>query len=213
MTIFDLLFLASALGVCLALIVTLVALARRRWPIVRRTLLGLGAYLLLYALAMVSVAALSPQRTLAMGQEHCFDDWCIAAVAAVQQPRIGAAPMTVMAQGRFVVVAVRVTSHAKAISQRELDTQLYLLDSAGRRYAVSTAGQRALDATGLGGQPLDTMLAPSGSFTHTTVFYVPMSASQLALVVAHDAFPGVLIIGDGQSLFHRPTLMRLSGVP
>lgn len=213
MTIFDLLFLASALGGCLALIVALVALARRRWPIARRTLIGLGGYLLLYALAMVSVAALSPQQSLAMGQERCFDDWCIAAVAAGQQPRIGAAQMWVSAQGRFVVVTVRVTSHAKAISQRELDTQLCLLDGVGRRYAVSVAGQRALDVTGQGGQPLDTLLAPSGSFTHTAVFDVPVDASQLALVIAHSAFPGALIIGDDQSLFHRPTLMRLSGAP
>jgi hypothetical protein len=213
MTIFDLVFLASALGCGLGLIVALVALARRRWPTARRTLIALGGYVLLYMLALVSVAALSPQRTLAMGQQRCFDDWCIAAVAASQQPEVGDAPTLAVAQGRFVIVTVRVSSHARAISQRELGAQLYLVDGAGRRYAASTAGQRALDATGQSGQPLDTLLAPSGSFVHTAVFDVPSDASQLALVVAHGAFPGAIIIGDDQSLFHRPTLMRLSGAP
>jgi hypothetical protein len=210
MTIFDLVFLGSVVGCGLALIVALLALVRRRWSAARRTLIGLSCYLLLYALALVSVAALSPQRALTMGQERCFDDWCLAATHATQQPTIGAAPQMATAQGRFIIVTVHVTSHAKGISQRALDVQLYLLDGAGRRYAVSTVGQRALAAAGQSGQPLDSELAPSGSFTHTAVFDIPASATQLALGVSHGAFPGAIIIGSDQSVFHRPTIIRLS---
>jgi hypothetical protein len=210
MTIFDLVFLGSVVGCGLALIVALLALVRRRWSAARRTLIGLSCYLLLYALALVSVAALSPQRALTMGQERCFDDWCLAATHAAQQPAVGVAPLVVTAQGRFVVVTVRVTSHAKAISQRALDVQLYLLDGAGRRYDASSAGQRALDAADQSGHPLASELAPSGSFTHTVVFDIPTDAGPLALVVSHGAFPGAIIIGSDQSVFHRPTIIRLS---
>lgn len=210
MTLFDLLFLASVLGSVIALLVASVALARRRWAVARGTLTGLGVYALLYAVALVSVSVFTPQQSLAMGQERCFDDWCIVVAHAAQQATIGAGAAEVSAQGRFTVVTVRVSSHAKAISQRELDTQLSLVDGAGRRYDVSAAGQRALDASGESGQPLNTLLPPGGSFLRTVAFDTPIDASQLSLVVAHPAFPGVLIIGSEQSPFHRPALMRLS---
>ncbi len=210
MTIFDLLFLASVVGCGLALIVALVALARRRWIAARNTLIALGCYLLLYTLALVGVSAVSPQRALTMGQQRCFDDWCIAVAHATRQPTVGEGAASVTAHGSFLVVTLQATSQAKRVSQREFLDQVYLLDGMGRRYDVSTAGQRALDAAGQSGQPLDSLLAPSGSFTHSTVFDTPADASQLALVVTHGAFPGAVIIGDDQSLFHRPTLMLVN---
>jgi len=210
MTIFDLVFLASALGCAAALVVAVVALALRRWPIARRTLIGLVCYVMVYAIALVGVAALSPQRSLPMGQARCFDDWCITVAQAVRQPTLGAGAMEVAARGSFLVVTVRVTSQAKRVSQRELGDQLSLVDGAGRRYDVSPAGQRALAAAGQSGQPLDTLMAPGGSFSHVVTFDTPEGASHFALVVTHGAFPGVAIIGDDQSLFHRPTLMQVS---
>lgn len=209
MTINDVAFLVSVLACSALLIAAAIALALRRWSAARRLLLGLGSYTLIYALALVSIAALSPQRTFAMSQERCFDDWCIAAVRAVRVSTIGSDP-SVVARGSFVVVTVRVSSHAKGVSQRALDASLYALDSAGHRYDVSLPAQRALDATDQGGQPLNTELAPGASFTHTVAFATPVDVTGLALVVSHGAFPGVIIVGDEQSLFHRPTLMLLT---
>lgn len=209
MSVSDLIFLVSALMCGGALLGTTLALTLRHWSAARRLLIGMGGYVLVYSVTLVSVAALSPQRTLAMGQERCFDDWCISAVRAVRQSVVGSSP-SVAAQGSFVVVTVRVTSHAKGISQRAVDASLYALDSAGRRYDISPAAQRALDAAGQAGQPLDTELAPGASFTGTVAFDTPVNASGLALVVSHGAFPGVIIVGDEQSIFHRPTLMLLT---
>ncbi len=211
MTIFDVLFLVSVLGCVLALVAALVALVFHRRLAARRLALTLGSYLLLYALTLASVGALSPQQTMVIGQTRCFDDWCIAVAHAVQRSSLDASP-TLAPNGRFTIVTVRVSSRAKRISQRELDTQLYLVDGAGRRYDVAAAAQRALDAAGQGGQPLTTELAPGASFTHTVAFDTPIGASRLALIVTHSAFPGALIIGSDQSPFHRPTLMLLSGV-
>jgi hypothetical protein len=213
MTIFDLVFLAAALACAGALVVAVGALALRRWSTARRTLIGLACYVMIYAIALVGVAALSPQRSLPMGQARCFDDWCITVAQAVRQPTLDAGAMEVAARGSFLVVTVRVTSQAKRVSQRELGAYLSLVDGAARRYDVSPAGQRALDAAGQSGQPLDTLIAPGGSFTHVVVFDTPADASQCALVVTHSAFPGAFIIGDDQSLLHRPTLLQVSLTP
>lgn len=208
MTLFDLLFLVSALGCGVALIAAIAVLALRRWRVARRLLLGLSVYLLLYSLALVAVSALTPQQSVRMGQRRCFDDWCIAVAQATQTLAVGA-NSSVVAHGRFTLVTVRVTNAAQRVTQREYGDTLYLLDSAGHRYDVSVAAQRALDATGLSGQPIDTPLVPGASFTHTSAFDTPPNATGLSMVIAHAPFPGAIVIGDDESFFHRPTLMLL----
>jgi hypothetical protein len=209
MTIFDLVLILAVLGCVCALFALGYFLLRRRWAWAKCVLLGLTSFLILYAVVLISVSFLSPQRVLAMHQERCFDDWCISVEQVMQQSRIGVAPTVVTAHGVFYLVTVRVTSHARAITQRALDVQVYLLDESNRRYDPSPNGQQALDAAGQGGQPLDSKLTPGGSFTRTVVFDLPKSSSHPALAVNHGLFPSVLIIGNEQSFFHKPTIIQI----
>ncbi len=208
-TIFDLLFLVSVVGCAVAVVVLIGALVLRRGAVTRAILLTLGCYGLLYALGLVAVSALSPQRVIPTGQRQCFDDWCVAVSHAAQASALHVGEQTVAAQGRFLVVTLQVTSTAKRVSQREQIAQVYLVDGAGRRYALSAVGQRALDAAGLSGPALDSAIGPGGAFTHTVVFDAPTDATDFSLVVAHPAFPGAIVIGDDQSFFHHPTLMQV----
>jgi hypothetical protein len=111
--------------------------------------------------------------------------------------------------GVVLYAAVRVSSRAKAISQRALDAQVYLLDAKGQRFDPSAPGQQALDETGQGGQALSSELAPGGSFTRIIVFDLPRGSSHLALVVTHGQFPDLLVIGSEQSFLHKPTIIEL----
>jgi hypothetical protein len=117
--------------------------------------------------------------------------------------------MLVAARGEFYLATVRVSSRAKAITQRALDVQVSLLDGSHQRYDPSSSGQQALDAIGQGGQPLSSELAPFGSFTRTVVFDLPKGSSHLALVVTHGLFPDLLVIGSEQSFLHQPTIIEL----
>ena len=209
MTIFDGIFILAVLGSLLALIAVGYFLVRRQWRRAKRVLLGLASFLVIYAVVLVSVALLSPQQVLAMHQDRCFDDWCLSVEQVVQQPTIGSTSMLVHAHGVFDLVTVRVSSRARGISQRVLDAQVSVLDTQGQRYDPDPAGQQVLDASGQGGLPLDSELAPFGSFTHTVVFDVSKSASPLTLVVTHGLFPDVLIIGSDQSFLHKPTIIQL----
>jgi hypothetical protein len=209
MTIFDLVLLLAVLGCVLALFALCSFLLRRQWTRARRVSLTLGSFLVLYAVVLLSISLLSPQHMLAMHQDHCFDDWCLSVERVVQQPSIGASPTIVAAHGEFYLVTVRVSSRAKAITQRAPDAQVYLLDASGQRSDPSPSGQQALDATGQGGQPLSSALAPGGSFTRTVVFDLPKGSSHLALVVTHGLFPDLLVIGSEQSFLHKPTIIEL----
>lgn len=205
MTISDLALLLTALAAAVALLRIAYLLARGRWRAARRTAVGLGATLGLYAVALVAVSLASPQRVLGLHEDRCFDDWCLAVERVTHPHSIGA----LSARGRFYLVTVQVSSRARGIVQRARDAQVYLLDARGRRYDPAPAAQRALDASGAGGRPLDTELAPGGSFTRTVAFDLPPDARRGALVVAHGLFPDLLVIGDAQSFLHKPTIVPL----
>lgn len=209
MTIFDGVLILAVPGCVLALLTLGYFLFRRQWRQARRVLLILASFLVVYTAGLVIVSLLSPQRVLAMHQNRCFDDWCLSVEQVERRPTIGSAPMIVSTHGIFSLVTVRVSSKARAISQRALDAQLYLLDGKGQRYDPNPSGQQVLDALGQGEQPLNSELTPDGSFLHTAVFDVPKSASHLALVVTHGLFPDVLVIGSDQSFLHPPTIIQL----
>jgi hypothetical protein len=205
MTLPDLFFLFSVLFILIAVASLLVALIARKPGLAKRIALGLAAYVVLYALALVTVSLSSPQQVLGMHQDRCFDDWCIAVVGVTEQPAIGAS----RAQGgEYALVTVRVSSRAQGIRQRAVDAAIYLLDGSGRRYDPSPEGQRALEGANLAGQPLNSYLDPGGSFTHTAAFDLLAGAKPYALVVTHGLFPGMLIIGDGQSFLHKPVIFK-----
>ncbi len=205
MTFPDLFFLFSVLLILISLAALLIALIVRKNRLAGRIALAIAAYVILYALALVTVSLASPQQVLGMHQDRCFDDWCIAAVGVKEQPTIGAT----RAQGEYAVVTVRVTSRAQGIRQRAVDAAIYLLDASGRRYDPSPDGQRSLDQAGLAGQPLNTYLDPGDSFTHTTAFDLPNGTAPYALVATHGLFPGRLIIGDSQSFLHKPMIFEI----
>jgi hypothetical protein len=206
MTLPDLFFLFSVLLLLLALVSLLAVLVARKPALARCIALGASAYVILYALALVTVSLASPQQVLGMNQDRCFDEWCIAAASVQEQPAIGA---THAQGGEYALVTVRVSSRSKGTRQRAVDAALYLLEESGRRYDPSPSGQQALETANLAGQPLNTYLDPGSSFTHTAAFDLPLGARPYALVVTHGLFPGRLIIGDSQSFLHKPTIFRL----
>ncbi len=209
MTISDLLLVATALATVVALLLGASYLARRRWRPLRHVLLGLGILLGSYAAVLVTVSLTSPRQVLGPHQVRCFDDWCLSVQRVARQHTVGRAPHLVTARGQFYLVTVVVSSQAQRISQRAVDAQVYLADANGQRYDPAPDAQHALDAAGVGGQPLDTDLPPGGSFTRTVVFDVPIAGRPLGLVVVHGLFPAVLVIGDPQGFLHKPTLLTL----
>ena len=209
MTIFDLVLILAVLESVLTLCVLFFFLLRRQWRRARHVALALFSCVVLYAAVLVSVSLFSPERVLTMHQDRCFDDWCLSVERVVQRPTVGAAPTVVRAHGTFYLVTARVSSQAKAISQRALDAQVYLLDAKGQCFDPSAPGQQALDATGQGGQALSSELAPGDSFTRIIVFDLPKGSSHLALVVTHGQFPDLLVIGSEQSFIHKPTIIEL----
>jgi hypothetical protein len=192
MTVFDLLFVAVFLAAVVLLVLAGVTALRGRRAPALALLCRLGIMAGVYLGIVILVSLVSPRRVLNRGEEQCWDDWCIAVTDAHRQPA---------ADGQSYEVTLRVSSRARRRAQRERGVRVYLMDDRGRCYdAVSDPAAVAFD----------TLLQPQEAVTATRVFHLPAEAQAPVLVVAHEGwFPGLFIIGDSGSLFHKPTVVRL----
>lgn len=208
MQLFDLVFIASFLLVVAALIrIGWLALRRRR-QLALRNLLFLVAFVVAYLAVVVVASLVSPQRVLQIGDTRCFDDWCISVEGAKTTSLL--AGKVQPARGRFLLVTLRVSSRARRVRQSEPHTTVYLVDAAGNRYEISEAAQLALEAASGSQLPIGTMLDPGGSFSTVRVFDIPPDLSEIGLAVRQAVFgPGIFIIGDDASLFHKPSIFRI----
>jgi hypothetical protein len=190
MTTFDLIFIFAFLASVVILMATIVAAigGRRRSALGR--LLGLGVFVSVYLAVVVAASLTSPQRLLALNEPQCFDDWCLSVDHVEQAPAGGEVSYA---------VTLRLFSRARRRTQRESGASVYLLDDRGRRYEP-LADPRAL--------PLNARLSPGESLIATRRFTVPADTPNPGLVIAHGRLPGMFIIGDDQSLFHKPSVIR-----
>jgi hypothetical protein len=204
MTIFDLLFLVCAL-VAIGTIVRAAYLALRgRSHLALRTLVRLAVGSAIYGVVLVVVSMVQPEREVAVGDPHCFDDFCIAVDSAARLGSIG----SVASAGDFVVVSGRVISKARR-RQRETDVRGVLRDDEAGRHEVSTRGQQALRELGRAGNSLTDFVEPERPNTFELAFDVPKTSRTFEFITAHGWLPGALIIGGAESLFHRPTVVHV----
>ncbi len=103
---------------------------------------------------------------------------------------------------RLWVATVEVSSDAKRVRQRAPDARALLEDGRGREYAACGAP--------LAEHALADELDPGEAFRVAEPFRLPTGAVPEGVVISHGAFPGVLIIGDDQSLLHARTLLGLA---
>jgi hypothetical protein len=206
MTLFDLLFILSFLIVGVAFGRACYLLLRKRMSAARHTATRLSVFIAIYAVTLVVVSLVTPQKKLRLGEVRCFDEWCITVVSASRQPSIG----NVSANGIFYVVTVRVSSRSRGRRQREVDVHTYLTDSRGGRFEVSPSGQEALRRAGLAGPSVTSFVDPGESIESRLAYDVPKDTPDLAFVkTSYGWFPVRLIIGESSSFLHRPTVVQL----
>lgn len=145
-----------------------------------------------YGAALLGASAIQPGRTVPLGVDECFDDWCIA-VTAVRAPIPTATRLTVM---------LRVSNRGRGRAQAEPDARVYLRDLRGRRLdpVEEASVERSIGDT-----------VPAGESREVEVtFDVPTDFEVAGLVKTRRFnFPQIVLIGDPSSLFHRPTVHDL----
>jgi hypothetical protein len=192
MTIFEPLFILLFLATVATLVTAAVAALRDRRPQALRILrrLAIGAALYFSIVLIVAFAAAPPVHRV--GEPQCFDDWCITVTDAKR---------TDTASVQSWRVALRISSRAMRVVQRENGAAVHLVDSKGRTYRPDPSEIAV---------PLDGKVGPGESFNAERRFELPPDATGVRLVYNHEGgFPiGAFIIGENQ-LFHDTTVIGL----
>jgi hypothetical protein len=172
-----------------------VSLGRGERQRVRRGIAWLIGVWVVYLSVVIGVSLGQRQRVVAMGEPQCFDEMCFRVTGVEEVPGF------LIRDGRRLLrVSVQVTNKGRK-AQREGLIRAYLMDAQGRRWEMSA---------GVNGVELTARVAGGASVMSEPVFKVAADASGLGLVLTHGRWqPGVLVIGDSDSLWHRKTIVEL----
>lgn len=214
-------FLGTGLALFLLLAGLVVALATRRRVLVKwlagAALAGAGSYL--GALLFFSFS--SREENLRKGDWKYFCEIdCHLAYSLEEASRtkvLGVPPhATPSARGSFAVVTVKTWFDPRTIAAHRGNGPLtpnpravFLLDEAGRRHAVSSAGQKALEESRGPSTPLTRPLRPGESYTTTFVFDLPDEVQRPRLFLGDAPGLEVFVIGHENSPFHRKIYFEL----
>jgi hypothetical protein len=162
---------------------------------VRRGVVWLVGVWVVYLCVLMGVSLGQRQRVVAIGEPQCFDEMCFTVTGVEEVPGF------LIRDGRRLVrVTVRVTNKGRK-AQSEGLIWAYLVDAQGRWWEESP---------GVNGVGLTARVAGGGSVVSEPVFKVARDASGLGLVFTHGRRqPGVLVIGDSDSLLHKKTVVAL----
>jgi hypothetical protein len=173
MTIFEPVFLLCLLLAGWALFTAVFSTTRRR-GILRR----LGICTAVYVLILMAVSFVSHRKEYRIGDQQCFDEWCITVVSSKRTP----------SDSKLIYdVQLLLTSHSKGRPQGEKGTVVYLVDSKGRRYdpiASSVA--------------FDTKLRPGQPLMALRRFELPSDSRHVGLIYAHIGANWAPVIGENE---------------
>lgn len=175
--------------------ITISLLRHERAKAVRHSLWIVGVWVV-YIGVLLGTSLIQPQRVVTLGQDQCFDEMCFAVTGVEELPGY-----LIKDGSQLVRVSVRISNHGKEKMQSERLIQAYLIDGQGRHWMESTA---------VSGVRLTARVAPGDSVISQPVFQVAANATGLGLVFTHgERQPGILVIGDSDSLFHKRTVVWL----
>ena len=196
MNLRELLLLALVGWTAIGAVGVTISLVRRERAKALRHLGWIAGVWAAYLAVLVAVSLRQPQKTVAIGQDQCYDEMCFAVTGVEQVPGF-----LIHDGSRLLRVSVRITNHAHGRTESEKLIRAYLVDAQGRRWEESAA---------ISGVPLTARVPAGDSVVSEPVFKVAGNATGLGLVFTHgQRQPGVLVIGASDSLLHRRTVVPL----
>jgi hypothetical protein len=175
MMIYDLLFLAVVLISVVSLISAAILAVSGRGGRVLRLLKWWGIGAAVYIAAAAAVAMALPLEVFHVGDIQCEDDWCLNVESA---QRVSA--------DRYEVV-LRMINQAQRVAQRNNNGLLvYLTDDHGTRYPSLPAPDVPA---------FNVLLQPGESVPTVRRFNVPQDAKHLGLIVGHERWLPIPILG------------------
>jgi hypothetical protein len=193
----NLLFFVSFLAT--AILVTLLVYRTFRGRPIRRIALAILVCWCAYAATLIAVSFSSETRSLTLGTDKCFDDWCAAVIGARSMPNPNGPIGT-----KLVAITLRVSNRARQAAFRPSQPRVSLLLASGDALYPSAVAQREFEKQGGPQEDLAKRLVAGDKFQTTLVFEVPAATREASVALLEG--PAVLtrfLVGDENSFFHR----------
>jgi hypothetical protein len=189
------LFFAVAGWCAVGLLGTVLSLARDRRSEALKHAAWVAAVSGVYLLTLFGVSAFQAQRVVSIGQDQCFGSMCFRVLGVDEVPGLVSG-----SDDRVVQVRIAVANQAHSAAE-ETAIRAYLRDSRGRDW---------FPLLGVSGNRLTTRVAGDSEIVSQPMFRVSNDATGLGLILTHGSWqPRNLILGDSDSLAHRPTIVAL----
>jgi len=161
---------------------------------------GVGSLVGVWVIYLAALAWFShkqPERKVPMGHSQCFHARCFTVERAEEVQGFPAREHERLE--RLVRLTVRLTNRGKKEGQEAV--RAYLRDAQGRQWQESVA---------VSGNPLSGRIMAESERVSEPVFHIAPDATGLELVLTHGKWSRhTLVIGDAESLGHRPEVLVL----
>jgi hypothetical protein len=189
------LFFAVAGWCAIGLLGTVVSLARNRRAEAVKNVAWVTTVAGVYLVVLLAVSAFQTQRVVAIEQNQCFGSMCFRVIGVDEVPGLVSG-----ATDRVVRVRIAIANRGRSAAE-EPAIRAYLLDSRGRRWVT---------LPGLTGNRLTSRISGESEIVSQPMFRVGIDATGLGLVLTHGSWQSRnLIIGDSDSVAHKPTIVAL----
>ena len=196
MNLRELLLLALLGWTAIGIIGTAVSLFRRERAKALYGLAWIVGVWLVYLAVLLAFSLRQKQRIVAIGQPLCYDEMCFTVTGVSDVPGLLSQD-----QRRLLRVSIEITNKGHKPESEGL-IQAYLIDAQGRLWG---------EQPGLSGVRLTVKVPPGQSVISQPVFAISQNATGLELIFTHGHWqPGVLVIGNSDSLLHKRTVVPLT---
>lgn len=132
-------------------------------------------YIFLWTISFMNRA----NKTTALGEDICFDDWCATITSFTKSNSIG----NQKANGQFISLSVRMTNKARGIAQKPSEPRINLIDGNGNTWGFSKIGQKSFENLHGKQIPIDQRLELHESLQTNIVFDIPKDAEEVEAII------------------------------
>jgi hypothetical protein len=190
-----LLFFGTVLAV-IVLLVRLVVKGVQRKPVLP-TVKYIAIILISYALIWMIFSVKATNEVVPFSTDICFDDWCATVTKVEMADSLG----SVHADGRFVILHIKMSNMALGIAQKPSEPRVHIMDDRGNSWGVSISGRQKLVELQGRQIPLDQRLELHESLETQLVFDIPQKAVGLKVLIEEGPAVTRLLIPEDKRVF------------
>ena len=191
-----LIFLGTLISLVIFFVKIILRLINHRplWSLIRTTIIIIISYCLIW----IVFYSISSDKPIPFGTDVCFDDWC-ATVTSFEHFENDSVELNPKVQ--FIILHIKMSNHARGISQKPSEPRVKLADSDGTTFTFSKEGQQTFEKQRGKQISIDSRLDLHQSLETQLVFEIPIKSNGLKAFIEEGPFITKLLFYSDREVF------------